>query len=118
MPPAATLRVTGKRAAMPEATVSLLKRELPRFPCSAALSQFQYWAKKPSFRWSCVVILAISAGVALVPPARAMAGLPGMIRMSEYTPTVMRKSSRMVMSSRRATNVSRDPLPPDAITAV
>ena len=42
MPPAATLRVTGKRTAMPEATVSLLKRELPRFPCSAALSQFQY----------------------------------------------------------------------------
>ena len=83
MPPAATHRVTGKRAAMPDATVSLLKREFPRFPCSAALSQIQYWAKKPSFRWSCAVILAISAGVALVPPARATAGLPGMIRMSE-----------------------------------
>ena len=33
MPPTATLRVTGKRAAMPEATVSLLKSELPRSPC-------------------------------------------------------------------------------------
>ncbi len=83
MPPTATLSVTGKRAAMPDATVSLLNSELPRFPCRAARSQFQYCAKKPSLRWSCAVILAISAGVALVPPARAMAGLPGMIRISE-----------------------------------
>ena len=60
------------------------------------------------------MILAISAGVALVPPARAMAGLPGMMRMSEYTPKVMRKSSRTVMSNRRATKVRRDP-PPDTI---
>ena len=53
IPPAATLSVTGKRAAMPDATVSLLNKEFPRFPCSAAFSQIQYWAKKPSFRWSC-----------------------------------------------------------------
>ena len=83
MPPAATLSVTGNRAAIPDATVSWLNSEFPRFPPSAALSQFQYWAKKPSFRCSCAVIFAISAGVALVPPARAMAGLPGMMRMSE-----------------------------------
>jgi hypothetical protein len=44
------LSVTGNRAAIPDDTVSLLKRELPRFPCSASFSQRQYWAKKPSFR--------------------------------------------------------------------
>ena len=83
MPPAATLSVTGNRAAMPDATVSLLNSEFPRLPPRAALSQFQYWAKKPSFKCSWAVILAISAGVALVPPARAMAGFPGMMRISE-----------------------------------
>ena len=33
--------------------------------------------------------------------------------MSEYTPSVMRKSNRMVMSNRRAMNVTREP--PDSI---
>ena len=42
MPPTATLSVTGKRAAIPDATVSFSNRELPRLPCSAARSQFQY----------------------------------------------------------------------------
>ena len=42
MPPAATLSVTGNRAAIPDSTVSLLKSELPRLPLRAALSQFQY----------------------------------------------------------------------------
>ena len=37
MPPTATLSVTGNRAAMPDATVSLLKRELPRFPLQRRL---------------------------------------------------------------------------------
>ena len=42
MPPTATLSVTGKRAAIPDATVSFSNRELPRFPCKAARNQFQY----------------------------------------------------------------------------
>ena len=25
--------------------------EIPRFPCSAFLSQYQYWARNGSFRW-------------------------------------------------------------------
>ena len=83
MPPAATHSVTGNLAAMPDATVSWLKSEFPRFPRRAALSQFQYCAKNPSFRCSSAVILAISPGVAWVPPAKATAGLPGMIRTSE-----------------------------------
>ena len=37
MPPAAMLSVTGKRAAMPEATVSLLNSELPRSPLQGGL---------------------------------------------------------------------------------
>ncbi len=115
MPPAAMLKVTGKRAAMPDDTVSLLNSEFPRFPCRAAFNQFQYCTKNPSSRWSCLVIWAISAGVALAPPARVMAGLPGRIRMSEYTPSDMRKSNRIAMSTRRARNVSRDPPLPDAI---
>jgi len=41
MPPAATLNVTGNLAEIPEATVSWLNSELPRFPPRAALSQFQ-----------------------------------------------------------------------------
>ena len=115
MPPAAMLKVTGKRAAMPDDTVSLLNSEFPRSPWSAAFNQFQYWTKKPWLRWSSLVILAISAGVALAPPARVMAGLPGRIRISEYTPSEIRKSNRTAMSKRRARNVSRDPPLPDAI---
>ncbi len=78
IPPTAT----AKRHREPggDARVDALVLEQRVGPGSRAthrVSQRQYWAKKPSLRWSCAVILAISAGVALAPPARARAGLPG-----------------------------------------
>jgi hypothetical protein len=45
-----------------------------------------------------------------------MAGLPGMMRISEKTPREMRNSRSTVMSNRRATKVGSEP-PLEAIAA-
>ena len=118
IPPAATAKVTGNLAAMPDVTLSFWNSDWPRLPCTAPLSHRQYWAKKPWLRWSCLVILAISAGVALVPPASATAGLPGMIRMSEKIPSEIRNNSRIEISNRRAMKEGSEPPLPVAIAAV
>ena len=39
------------RAAISVDTFSRSVIEMPRFPCSALVSQYQYWAKNGSLRW-------------------------------------------------------------------
>ena len=107
MPPTATLKVTGNRAAMPDATVSLLKRELPRLPLSAAFNQFQILGEETLVQVELGGDLGNLRGGRLGPSGECVAGLPGMMRMSQKTPKEMRNSSRTVMSSRRTTKDRR-----------
>ncbi len=60
------------------------------------------------------MILATSAGVAWAPPARVIAGSPGIRKIRLKTPRQMSSSKGMVISSRLATNETSEELP-DAI---
>ena len=103
---------------MPAATSELgtltgVNSECPRSPRSTWLSHSQYWAKNPSFKWSCWRICATSEALAWIPPARVSAGSPGSRSTRLNTAREMMSSRGTVISSRRATKESNDP--PDAM---
>jgi hypothetical protein len=51
--------------------------EVPKFPCSAPVTQIQYWVRKESLRWYAAVISATACGLTGRVPSRFLATLPG-----------------------------------------
>ena len=102
-------KVTGNRAAICWLTDWPVESEVPKFPCSAPESQCQYWTSKGSLRWSWARTRAISAGVALTPPASVTAGSPGTSASRKKTANETMSSTGTRLSRRRRTNLPTRP---------
>ncbi len=109
-------KVTGNRAAICWLTDWPLESEVPKFPRTAPVSQCQYWTSSGSFRCSCALTRAISAGVALTPPARVTAGSPGTSASRKKMANDTMSSTGMMLTRRRRTNLpTRLPWQPFAV---
>ena len=98
-------KVTGNRAAICWLTDWPVESEVPRFPRTAPESQCQYWTINGSLRCNCARTRAISAGVALTPPARVTAGSPGTSARRKKMAKETMSNTGMMLSRRRRTNL-------------
>ena len=64
------------------------------------MSQCQYWTSNGSLRWSSARTRAISAGVALRPPASVTAGSPGTSASRKKTANETMSSTGITLNSR------------------
>lgn len=93
-------KVIGNRMAIWELTDWPVERDVPKFPWRALVSQCQYWTSSGSLRWSSARTRAISAGVALKPPANVTAGSPGTSASKKKTANETMSSTGMTLNSR------------------
>ncbi len=98
-------KVTGNRAAICWLTDWPLESEVPKFPCTAPVSQCQYWTINGSLRCSCALTRAISAGVAVTPPASVTAGSPGTSANKKKMAKDTMSNTGMMLTRRRMTNL-------------
>ena len=109
-------KVTGNRMAICWLTDWPVESEVPRFPRIAPKSQCQYWTIKGSLRCNCARTLAISAGVALTPPARVTAGSPGTSASKKKTAKETMSNTGIMLTRRRRINQpTRPPWQPFAV---